>query len=121
MFTTRRIFMTGLAAVLSVIRIPGVSARAAIEMPEDEFNDYENDAPIEYLEVGEREDMLGGPATEAGWYLHPTCMVGCCETKGPFSSRENALEADRIFWDEMAKRRRSKSKVDGGTEEIEPF
>jgi hypothetical protein len=32
-------------------------------LAEDKFDDYEYLAPIEYLEVGEREDMLGGPAT----------------------------------------------------------
>ena len=100
MTISRRIFMYGLAAVLSVISIPGVSASEEMEMPEDEFNDYEYEPPIEYLEVGERWEMLGGPATEPGWYLHPECWIGCGKSKGPFHSRESALEADRIRWDE---------------------
>ena len=99
MTISRRIFMYGLAAVLSVISIPGVSASEEMEMPEDEFDDYEYEPPIEYLEVGERWEMLGGPATEPGWYLHPECWIGCCKSKGPFQSREDALEADRIIWD----------------------
>ena len=90
-------------------------------MSEEKFTDFEDDAPIEYLEIGEREDMHGGPATEAGWYLHPECMIGCCETKGPFSSKEAALEADRIRWEEIARNSRSRSKVEGGTKPIEPF
>ncbi len=92
-------------------------------MSEEKFTDFEDDAPIQYLEVGERDDMLGGPATEAGWYLHPECMIGCCETKGPFSSKEAALEADRIRWDEIAKSIRSKNDTKRGTKEkeIEPF
>ena len=72
-------------------------------MPEDRFDDYEGGAPIEYLEVGECEDMLGGPATEPGWYLNPECMIGCCDSQGPFPSREAAVAADRIRWDEIAK------------------
>ena len=95
---TRRIFMTGLAAVLSVIRIPGVSASKKVIVGENVYEESDFDPYIEYLEVGERWEMLGGPATEAGWYLHPECMIGCCTSKGPFSSREDALEANRISW-----------------------
>ena len=78
-----------------------------MEVPEERFDDHEDAAHIEYLEVGEREEMLGGPATEPGWYLHPECMIGCCHSQGPFPSREAALEADRIRWDEIAKNMRS--------------
>lgn len=95
---TRRIFTTGLAAILSAFRIPNVSAREVVSIPDDDFDD----APIQYLEVGEREDMLGGPATEAGWYLHPECMIGCCKSDGPFPTKAAALEADRIRWQEIA-------------------
>ena len=89
----------------------------------DKFGYSEHDAPIEYLEVGEREDMLGGPATEAGWFLHPECMRGCCASEGPFPTREAALEVDRMRWDRIAKGIRSKKDKDRGTKEkeIEPF
>jgi hypothetical protein len=90
-------------------------------MSKDDYNDYEDDAPIEYLEVGEREDMVGGPATEAGWYLHPECMIGCCKSDGPFPTKEAALEADRIRWEEIAKNFRSKNDMKDGQKEIEPF
>ena len=102
MSITRRFFISGLAAVLSVIRIPGVLASEEMDMPEDEYDDDDYGPSITYLEVGECEDMLGGPATEPGWYLHPTCRLGCCKSDGPFPSREAALEADRIRWDEIA-------------------
>ena len=71
--------------------------------PEDAFNDYDFEPPIEYLEIGECEDMLGGPAKVAGYYLHPECIIGCCHSKGPFPTKEAALEADRIRWEEIAK------------------
>ncbi len=90
-------------------------------MSEDDFTDFEDDAPIEYLEVAECEEMLGGPATEAGWYLHPECMIGCCKSDGPFPTKAAALEADRIRWEEIARNSRSRSKVEGGTKPIEPF
>ena len=89
-------------------------------MPEDRFDDYEDDAPIEYLEVGECEEMLGGPVTEPGWYLHPECMIGCCPSKGPFPSREAAVTADRLRWEEIAREaarspsKRSPIRVDVG-------
>jgi hypothetical protein len=95
---TRRIFMTGLAAVLSVIRIPGVSASKKVIVGENVYDESDFEPYIEYLEVGEGWEMLGGSATEAGWYLHPDCMIGCCKSKGPFPSREDALEANRISW-----------------------
>jgi hypothetical protein len=98
MSMTRRIFMAGLAAVLSVIRIPGVSASKKVIIGENVYEESDFDPYIEYLEVGERGEMLGGPATEAGWYLHPDCMIGCCKSKGPFPSKEDALEANRISW-----------------------
>ncbi len=114
---TRRIFTTGLAAVLSVFRITGVSAREAINIPDDDFDD----APIQYLEVGEREDMLGGPAKEAGWFLHPECMIGCCKSEGPFPTKAAALEADHIRWEQIAESLRSKDYTDDGPKVIEPF
>ena len=86
-------------------------------MSEDRFDDHEDDAPIEYLEVGECEEMLGGPATEAGWYLHPMCMIGCCDSQGPFPSREAAVEADRIRLDEIAKSKKNGKVGEHDTEE----
>ena len=92
-------------------------------MSEDKFTDFEDDAPIEYLEVAECEEMLGGPVTEAGFYLHPLCSIGCCKSEGPFPTKAAALEADRIRWDEIAKSIRSKNDTKRGTKEkeIEPF
>jgi hypothetical protein len=110
-------FMIGLAAVAAVIRIPGVSALGGIGLSEDGFDDHEFEPPIEYLEVGEREDMLGGPAKEAGWYLHPECMIGCCKSEGPFPSREAAMEADRIRWEEFARNTTGSTTLT----ELEPF
>ena len=107
MSITRRIFVTGLAAALSVFHIPGVFASEKVDAPEFEYDEHEFEPFIEYLEVGEREEMLGGPATEPGWYLHPVCMIGCCDSQGPFPSREAAVEADRIRWDRIAKSARS--------------
>ena len=114
---TRRIFTTGLAAILSAFRIPNVSAQEAVSIPDDDFDD----APIQYLEVGEREDMLGGPATEAGWYLHPECMIGCCKSEGPFPTKAAALEADRIRWEEIAKGVQADRYVENGPKKIEPL
>ncbi len=90
-------------------------------MSEDDLDDYEDDAPIQYLEVGEREDMLGGPATEAGWYLHPECMIGCCKSDGPFPTKAAALEADRIRWEEIIRSLRSKNDMERDTKPIEPI
>jgi hypothetical protein len=95
--------------------------KETVEMPEDRFDDHEDDAPIEYLEVGECEERLGGPATEAGWYLHPECMIGCCPSKGPFPSREAALEADRIRWDRIAKSAQSGKGRERDKEETRSF
>jgi hypothetical protein len=92
-----------------------------MNMPEDEFDDYEDDAPIEYLEVGEREEMLGGPAIEPGFYLHPLCSIGCCKSEGPFPTKEAALEADRIRWEEIVKSPKSKNDMEDGPKEIEPL
>ena len=58
----------------------------------DEFPPF-----IEFLEIGDRPEMLGGPATEPGWYLHPECMMGCCESAGPFRTLAAAVEADRVL------------------------
>jgi len=90
-------------------------------MSEEKFTDYEDDAPIEYLEVAECEEMLGGPVTEAGFYLHPLCSIGCCKSEGPFPTREAALEADRIRWDKIAKSLKSGNDTERGTKPIEPF
>jgi hypothetical protein len=117
MSITRRIFVTGLAAVLAVFRLPDVLASEKVNTPNDEYDDYDFDAPIEYLEVGECEDMLGGPATEPGWYLHPECMIGCCDSQGPFPSREAAVAADRIRWEEIANSPRSGTDMELDTEE----
>ena len=103
MSLTRRVLITWLAAALAAVRIPGVLALEKLDLPEDGFDDDDDGPFIEYLEVGEREEMLGGPAIEPGWYLHPVCMMGCCETKGPFPSREAALEANRILWEKFAR------------------
>jgi hypothetical protein len=113
MYLTRRLLITWLAAVLAAVRIPSVSAQAETDVPEDDFDDHE----IHYLEVGECEDMLGGPATEAGWYLHPVCMIGCCQSKGPFPSREAAREANRIRYKKLAENARSRNLEDRATEE----
>jgi hypothetical protein len=114
---TRRIFTSGLAAILSAFRIPNVSAREAVSIPDDDFDD----APIQYLKVGERKDMLGGPATEAGWYLHPECMIGCCKSEGPFPTKAAALEADRIRWEEIVEGLRSEDDTEEGPKAIEPL
>jgi hypothetical protein len=99
----RRIFVAGLAAVMSAFSIPNVSATKPTGTSENEFDDYYFEPQIEYLEIGECEDMLGGPAEEAGYYLHPECMMGCCHSKGPFLTKEAALEQDRIRWAEITK------------------
>ncbi len=90
-------------------------------MSEEKFTDHEDDAPIEYLEVAECEEMLGGPVTEAGFYLHPLCSIGCCKSEGPFPTREAALEADSIRWEEIAESLRNRKDKERGTEAIEPF
>jgi hypothetical protein len=113
----RRVFVTGLAAALSVFRIPGVLASEKVDAPEFEYDEYEYEPFIEYLEVGECEDMLGGPVTEAGWYLHPVCMIGCCNSDGPFPSREAAVAADRVRLDRIAKSARSGNDMELDTEE----
>ena len=100
---TRRVLMTGLAAALSVIRFPAALATENLDFPEDAFDDNDCLPYIEYLEVGEGSEMLGGPATTPGWYLHPDCMIGCCASLGPFASREAAEEADRLRWEEIAR------------------
>jgi hypothetical protein len=99
----RRIFVAGVAAIMSAFRIPDGLAKEPKETSENEFDDNNFGPPIEYLETGEGEDMLGGSAKVAGYYLHPECMIGCCHSKGPFPTKEAALEADRIRWEEIAK------------------
>jgi hypothetical protein len=110
MFITRRIFMCGLAAVLSVAPTAALFAQQRdeeLETSKVKLNCYgqtleeviheirtERIYVIEYLEVGVGWDMLGGPAKKTGWYIHPECMIGCCPSKGPYSSRE---EAEKIY------------------------
>jgi hypothetical protein len=96
-------------------------AQEAKDMPEDKFGDCEYRAPIEYLEVGDREDMLGGPATERGWYLHPECWIGCCKTEGPFPNKKAALEEDHKRWERIAKVAQSENVMKTSSDEIEPF
>ena len=115
---SRRTLMAGLAATLSVFRIPRVSALEETYKIEDEFDDYDYYPPIQYLEVGECEYMLGGPATEAGWYLHPLCAPGCCASEGPFPSREAAVEADRIRWKQIAESSVKRSTDEADREEF---
>jgi hypothetical protein len=112
MSLSRRALLAWLAAALAAVRFPGVSAQAETDMDEDGFDDHE----IQYLEVGECEDMLGGPAAEPGWYLHPVCMIGCCPSRGPFPSRAAAQEADRIRYKEIAESARSRSPEDRAAE-----
>ena len=100
---TRRFFMAGLAAVLSVLRVPGISASETVDTPEFEYDEHEFRPFIDYLDVGEGEEMLGGAATESGWYLHPDCMIGCCASEGPFQSMEAAVAAHRRRWEGIAK------------------
>jgi hypothetical protein len=121
MFITRRIFMAGLAAALSLVRVPGVSALENTDELEEDYDDTDFGPYIEYLNIGDCEDMLSGPATEAGWYLHPECMIGCCHSEGPFHSREAALEADRIRWVDIAKSSRSQNDAPLRQEDLEPF
>ena len=112
--------MAGLAAALSLVRVPGVSA---LENADELEEDYDtNFGPyIEYLDIGDCEDMLGGPAIQAGWYLHPECMIGCCKSEGPFQIREAALEADRIRWEDITKNSRSRNDAPLRQEDLEPF
>jgi hypothetical protein len=91
-------------ARLPIINIPGVLARNTMEMPENVVDDDEDGPPIGCLDIGEGEEMLWGPAIEAGWYLHPACMAGCCHSTGPFLSWEAAAEADRIRMKEFAEK-----------------
>ena len=116
MFITRRTLMVGLA-VLSAFRIPGLAAKQEPDFPEDDFDD----APIQYLEVGECPEMLGGPATEPGWFLHPECMIGCCPSLGPLPTKEAAIEADRLRWERITEGLRKRRKEKREKEEILPF
>jgi hypothetical protein len=120
--STRRIFMRGLTTLLALVTIPGLPAWQLEAELEDDFDDCEYVSPIEYLEVGECEEMLGGPAREPGWYLHPTCMIGCCKTEGPFPTRDAALEADSIRWKQIAENSKRRTKrEEGGPEDVELF
>jgi len=59
---------------------------------------------VAYHDIGECPDMLGGPAKKSGWYIHPDCMVGCCPSEGPYSSREEAEYLYRLKWDKSARK-----------------
>ena len=122
MFISRRLFVSGLTAFLSVVTIPGISAsKDATQKPEKEFFDFEEDGVyVEYLKVDERPEMLGGSAKQPGWYLHPICCIGCCKSEGPFSSRKVAFEADRVRW-ERIRRSQSEKNKERDMGEIEPF
>ena len=82
----------------------------------DEFPPF-----IEYLEIGECADMLGGPATRPGWYLHPECMVGCCESAGPFPTKAAAVETDRVLREQFREASRKRRTSEFTLKEIEPF
>ena len=109
MITTRRLFMSGLTAVLSIAPISSLFARQRgeeLEVTEVKVNCYgqtleeviheiwTESVPVEYLKVGECSDMFGGPAEMPGWYIHPNCMIGCCPSRGPYSCQE---EAENIY------------------------
>jgi hypothetical protein len=95
--------VAGLATVISVFRITDDLVVEPKRTSVKELDDNNFGPPIEYLETGEGEDMLGGSAKVAGYYLHPECMIGCCHSKGPFPTKEAALEADHIRWAEITK------------------
>lgn len=115
MTITRRIFMSGLAALLPGATITTPSSQHLDEGPEakevkvnadgqtmEEIIDNLKAEPVylvEYLEVGECEEMMGGPAKKSGWYLHPGCMIGCCPSKGPYACQEDAEEVFRLTWE----------------------
>ena len=113
MFIAHRIWVAVWAAVLSVLLRPS-SPKAAFCNPD--FDPF-----IEYLEVGEGQKMRGGPALLKGWYLHPSCMIGCCNSEGPFQNREEALEVDRLHWDEITKELAEKRNLNKEDSLIEPF
>ena len=71
----------------------------------DEFPPF-----IEYLGVGDRPEMLGGPAAEAGWYLHPECMMGCCNSEGPFRTLASAVEEDRVLREQFREGMKSRGR-----------
>ena len=112
MTITRRVFTSGLAAVLSVLPIPAFSFQQRdekLETSKVKLNCYgqtleeviheirtEPIYVIEHLDIGEGWDMLGGPAKKTGWYIHPECMIGCCPSEGPYSSRKKAEKVYRL-------------------------
>ena len=55
---SRRFFMAGLAAVLSVFRVPGISASETDDTPEFVYDVHEFRPFIDYFEVGEGEEIL---------------------------------------------------------------
>jgi len=64
---------------------------------------YDGLYDIGYLVVGEGPDMLGGPATSEGWYVHPPCMVGCCASLGPYQTLELAIVTARKLEEKVMK------------------
>ncbi len=50
---------------------------------------------VEFAEVGSNACWEHGVVTEAGWYVHPFCLAGCCRPAGPFGSRDEALLTHR--------------------------
>ena len=86
------------------------------------FEDEEYYAPVEFLDVGGCEDMLDGPAKEAGWYAHPAlCMIGCCASLGPFPTKGAAVEADQARWLEFGKPSSDEERVPLDQIVLEPF
>jgi hypothetical protein len=113
MFTAHRIWVTIWVVALSVLR------RAS--SPKAAFCNPGFDPFIEYLEVGEGKEMRGGPALVKGWYLHPSCMIGCCNSEGPFMEREEAVKVDRLYWTEIKRELEDKRKLNKEESLIEPF
>jgi hypothetical protein len=119
MTITRRVFMTGLAAMLSVAPAASLFSRQRDEeLEKSEAKVNANGQTLEeaihaiwtepvnlvaYHDIGECPDMLGGPAKKSGWYIHPDCMVGCCPSEGPYSSREEAEKLYRSKWEKSVR------------------
>jgi hypothetical protein len=143
MFTTRGLFMTGLAVVLSVVPISALFSRQRdeeLEVSEVKVNCLgqtleeviheirtEPINVVEYFEIGEGWDMVDGPAKKSGWYLHPGCMIGCCPSRGPYSSQEEAEKIHRQEGERNTREAFSKFKLpseypkERKLPELEPF